>query len=151
MDFNGLLGRSLKAVWLSRFQVHPAWVDASSPNIATCIVNLEFTNLPATQVSPCEVPVLNRFPALGIELGDWSGSPEIQRWPDGSEFALHQLAEAASYLPASISSVRLWDSLGEGPVSAVDLVLSTGLMLTIRHIYPPMTLGIDFRPHANEL
>src|SRR5512139_1106803 len=126
MNFNKLLGRRLLSVWLYPTQVHEAWADASSPSIATYFVNLELADSPVAQVLPCEVQVPDHYPSLGIELREWRDSPEIQRGPDGTEFSVSRLPEVAPFLPASITELRLWDSLGEGPVSAVDLILSTG-------------------------
>jgi hypothetical protein len=150
MDFTVLVGRELLAVWLYPAQVHEAWVDASSPSIATYFVNLEFAGAPVAQVSPCELQVPEHYPSLGIELREWSDSPDIQRGPEGTEFPVMRLSEVAAFLPGSIVDVRLRDSLGEGPVSAVDLVLSTGATLTIRYIYPPMMLGVDVWPEGGK-
>lgn len=148
MNFNKLLGRRLLSVWLYPTQVHEAWADANSPSVATYFVNLELADSPVAQVLPCEVQVPDQYPSLGIELREWRDSPEIQRGPDGAEFSAGRFPEVAPFLPASITELRLWDSLGEGPVSAVDLILSTGPTLTIRHIYPPMMLGIGFWPEG---
>jgi hypothetical protein len=148
MEFTDLVGRELISVRLCRTEIHKAWIDARSPSIATYYVNLELASSPSAQVQPCEVQVPNSYPSLGIELREWSDSPAIQRAPDGAEFAVERLAEATRFLPAFLTDVRLWDSLGEGPVSAVDLVLSTGLTLTVRHVYPPMMLGIDVFPEG---
>ena len=122
---------------------HSAWVDNATPQIATYAANLELEgDGRCVQVRPCEVSLPGKYPALGIELRDWPESPGIQRW-DGGEFAVPTPEALQQLLPATIQDVRLWDSMGEGPVSAVDLVLSSGATLTLRHVFPPMMLGVD--------
>lgn len=100
------------------------------------------------QVSPCETPMPGAYPALGIKLEEGSESTTMPvGWPENWT-ASEQLDEIQKCLPAAITDVRVWDSLGEGPDSAVQLVLATGLTLTIRHQYPPMTLGVDISHRA---
>lgn len=146
MEFTDLVGRELLSLNLLNTGTHPAWVDSSTPQIATYAANLELAESVPVQVRPCEVPIPNQYPALGIEIIDWSESPGIQRWPGAPEFAVSTPAEVATFLPATISAIRLWDSMGEGPVSALDLLLSTGPTLTLRHVFPPMMLGLDIYP-----
>lgn len=150
MEFTDLVGRELLALNLLNTGTHPAWVDCSTPQIATYAANLELAESVSVQVRPCEVPIPNQhqYPALGIEMIDWSEPPGIQRWPGAPEFAVSTPAEVAPFLPATISDIRLWDSMGEGPVSALDLLLSTGPTLTLRHVFPPMMLGLDIHPEG---
>jgi hypothetical protein len=148
MEFTDLVGRELLALNLLNTGTHPAWVDSSTPQIATYAANLELAESVSVQVRPCEVSIPNQYPALGIEMIDWSESPGIQRWPGAPEFAVSTPAEVAPFLPATISDIRLWDSMGEGPVSALDLLLSTGPTLTLRHVFPPMMLGLDIHPEG---
>jgi hypothetical protein len=149
MEFSGLVDRTLRGVWLHATQVHDAWKDATSPAVATYYVNLEFADSTAAQIAPREVEVVGRYPSLGIELRQWSHSCQVQRSPDGKEFPVSLYADVVGFLPALITGVVLRDSLGEGPASAVDLELNSGLTLTIRHIYPPMMLGIETRRRTN--
>jgi hypothetical protein len=117
-------------------------VDSSTPQIATYAANLELAGATrCVQVRPCEVPIPSEYPALGIELCDWPEPAEIQRW--GGEYTVATPKEIQQLLPATIQDVLLWDSMGEGPVSALDLVLSIGATLTLRHVFPPMMLGVD--------
>jgi hypothetical protein len=143
MEFTALTGQRLLSFRLKSVGTHPAWVDASTPEIATYAANLELAE-PARclQVRPCEVPIPDKYPALGIELCCWSGAPEVQRWND-KEWAVSTPEQLSKLLPAEIKSVRPWDSMGEGVISALDLVLSTGATLTLRHVFPPMMLGVD--------
>jgi hypothetical protein len=123
-------------------------VDGNTPLIATYAANLELSNSVSVQVRPCEVSIPNQYPALGIEMIDWARPPGIQCWLDGPEFAVAIPAEVEPFLPATISDIRLWDSMGEGPVSALDILLSTGPTLTLRHVFPPMMLGLDIHPEG---
>lgn len=148
MEFADLVGRELLSLNLLNTGTHPTWVDSSTPQIATYAANLELAQSVSVQVRPCEVPIPNRYPALGIEMTDWYEPPGIQRWPGSPEFAVSTPAEVAPSLPATILDIRLWDSMGEGPVSALDLLLSTGPTVTLRHVFPPMMLGLDIHPEG---
>jgi hypothetical protein len=143
MEFSALAGQRLLSLRLMRVGTHPAWVDNSTPQIATYAANLELAgDTCCVQVCPCEVEIPGEYPALGIELRNWPGLPGIQRW-NGGEYAVATPDELQQLLPAEIEEVRLWDSMGDGTVSALDLVLSTGATLTLRHVFPPMMLGLD--------
>jgi hypothetical protein len=136
MQFDVLLGQTLQAIHANVFAPHPAWIDSRHPQFWCGPVALVLGS-DAIQVVPREVPINGQYPSLGIQISPLS---------EASSSA--DLEGAAAFLPARISDVRLWDSLGEGPVSAVDLVLDSGVTFTIRHVYPPMTLGIDIRPEG---
>lgn len=143
MEFSVLAGKRLLSLRLMSVGTHPAWVDSSTPQIATYAANLELAGKTrCVQVCPCEVEIPGRYPALGIELREWPEAPGIQRW-DGGECVVVTPEELQQLLPATIEDIRLWDSMGEGPLSALDLVLSSGATLTLRHVFPPMMLGLD--------
>ena len=148
MEFTDLVERKLLSLNLLNTGTHPAWVDGRTPQIATYAANLELAESMSMQVRPCEVPIPNKYPALGIEMIDWTEPPGVQCWPGAPEFAVFIPAEVAPFLPATISGIRLWDSMGEGPVSALDLLLSTSPTLTLRHVFPPMMLGLDIHPEG---
>ncbi len=137
MQVQSLVGQTLLSIRADAGgAIPPGYTNPLPPRLWSGPVDLLLT-AGTVQVQPCEVPEEGRYPSLGIEVcqsDSASASPE--------------LAEAQPFLPARITDVRLWDSLGEGPVSAVDLVLDGGVTLTIRHVYPPMTLGIDIWPEG---
>ena len=139
-----MINQLLEAVWICPpIGTHPAWVDQTTATIATVLVRLTLAQSPMVQVAPCEVEIPGAYPALGIKLQEVSEATEMPAgWPEDWK-ASTQIDEIQKYLPATISEVRVWDALGEGPDSAVQLVLATGLTLTVRHQYPPMTLGVD--------
>lgn len=143
MTIASMQGLVLSSVWMTPLQdVHPAWADETSAPM-TFGVNLVFTNAPPIQVRPCEVSLLDAYPTLGIEAAPCVGPLEALEVEGAEDFPMVQSEELRQYLPAAIAEVKVWDSLGEGPDSAIQLVLTTGLTLTIRHQYPPMTLGIE--------
>lgn len=151
MEFSALAGHRLDSLRLLSVGTHPAWVDHTSAQIATYAANLElFENGPCLQVRPCEVPIPNAYPTLGIELCDRSGSMAVQRWNE-KECAVETPKELAHFLPADIERVGQWDSMGEGVTSALDLVLSTGATITLRHVFAPMMLGVDLHTGRHEL
>lgn len=142
MEFSALIGRRLLSLRLMSVGTHPAWVDNSTPQIATYAVTLELGGDVCVQVRPCEVAVQDKYPALAIELHDWSGPVNVQRWARG-EYEVRTPEEIKALLPTEIRDVRLWDSMGDGVVSALDLLLSNGVTFTLRHVFPPMMLGVD--------
>jgi len=144
MNHSSMVGQTLEALWMSPpRKAHPAWVDETTAAISTDLVNFALVGGSSVQVLPCEVPIPGAYPALGIELHGWLHAQEVPlTWPDGWR-ALEQLDEVQRHLPGAIAQVRVWDALGEGPESAIQLILGSGVALTVRHTYPPMTLGLD--------
>jgi hypothetical protein len=141
-----MVGRILDAVWMSpRVQVHPAWVDETTAAICTHVVSFSFSGASSVQVVPCEVPIHNAYPALGIDVQEL---PPPSVVPEGLQ-ALERLDEIQDCLPASVAGVRVWDALGEGPDSAIEVALETGVTLIVRHMYPPMSLGVDVLRQGN--
>ena len=144
MNHSSLVGQTLEALWMSPpREAHPAWVDGTTAAISTDLVNFSLVGGSSVQVLPCEVPIAGAYPALGIEFHESLHAQDVpptspEGWP-----ALEQLDEVKRHLPGTIAQVRVWDALGEGPESAIQLILGTGLALTVRHTYPPMTLGLD--------
>jgi hypothetical protein len=141
-----MVGRILDTVWMSpRAQVHPAWVDETTAAICTHVVCFSFSAASSVQVVPCEVPIHNAYPALGIdvqELPPRSVLPEVLQ-------TLERLTEIQKCLPAMVAGVRVWDALGEGPDSAIEIALETGETLIVRHMYPPMSLGVEVLRQGN--
>jgi hypothetical protein len=137
MQFDSLIGQTLRSFGARLSSIHAAWVDAKTPELVTDHVELNLTSGKTSEVQPCEVPIAGRYPALGITLCNGS------RTSSGTT-----LKQTEAFLPAQVADVRLWDYLGEGPVSAADIVLAGGTTFTIRHIYPPTTLGIDIWPEG---
>jgi hypothetical protein len=107
------------------------------------IINLTFTAAHPIQIRPCEVEVADAYPALGISLQELVGPLEILEFGTEGEVRMVQNDEIRRHLPAAVTEVKMWDSLGEGPDSAVRFVLETGLILIVRHQYPPMTQGLE--------
>jgi len=143
MDFESLNGKRLLSLRVTDVGTHPAWIDESSPQIATYAATLELAGTGCVQVNPCEVEIPNAYPALGIELRECLGSVGFLRWQNGEEYAVATPEAVYQLLPATIEKVRTWDSMGEGVISALDIVLSTGHTLTLRHVFPPLMLGLD--------
>ncbi|WP_147455704.1 hypothetical protein [Acidovorax sp. 100] len=143
MDSNTLVGLRLDAVWLSRTQPHPAWVDASTPEIQGLFVNLVCAEKQVIHVVACEVEDPGKYPALGLEIHEVGDPADRGRWYEDTLVRAEILAELAPYLPATIAQVRLWDALGEGPDSALCIFLDNGVTLTVRNILPPMIVGVE--------
>lgn len=144
MNPSSIVGQTLEALWMSPpREAHPAWVDATTAAISTDLVTFALVGGSSVQVLPCEVSIPGAYPALGIEFHELLHPQDVPpTWPEGWR-ALEQLDEIQRHLPSTIAQVRVWDALGEGPESAIQLILGAGVALTVRHTYPPMTLGLD--------
>jgi hypothetical protein len=118
-------------------------MDETTPDIHTLFVNLACARTQVISVMPCEVEDPGHYPALGIELREVADPPNQGQWYEGTPTPAEVLVELAPHLPAVIAEARLWDALGEGPDSALDIVLDNGVKLTVRHIMPPMILGVE--------
>lgn len=118
-------------------------MDANTPALQSCFVNLVLKGMPVLQIVPTEVEIPGKYPALGVEFKEQQVLPSEDSWDEGSQLVAIAAPEIVPYLPSTISEANVWDALGEGPDSALTLVLANGVTLTIRHIYPPMILGIE--------
>lgn len=144
METERLVGAELRGLWIVSREIHKAWRDATTPDLASGFVNLELARGVALKVEPCEVEfVPGKYPCLGLDVCSHPDAPNLHRWSADDEVIAEICAEAARVLPARITTVMLWDALGEGPCSAISLRLDNGCSIVIRHVYPPMTLGIE--------
>ena len=135
MEFSVLTGERLLSLRLMSVGTHPAWVDSSTPQIATYAANLELAGeARCVQVCPCEVEMPGKYPALGIELRDWPAAPGIQRW-DGGEYAVATPEKLSSfYLPP----LRMF---GFG-IRWVTVPFQ--LLISFSVVAPPLRLGTSF-------
>lgn len=144
MEASSLTGQILKCVWLYRSgPVHPAWQNDLTTAICGTEAILELANGSYIAVRPCEVQLSgDRYPALGLDLSACSSDELQASQPDGTLIAAKPMPEVAPLLPCVIAGVEASDPLGEGPVSQYALQLGAH-RLVLRHILPPITLGIS--------
>ena len=126
-------------------EAHPAWVDGTTAAISTDLVNFSLVGGSSVQVLPCEVPIAGAYPALGIEFHESLHAQDVpptspEGWP-----ALEQLDEVKRHLPGTIAQVRVWDALGEGPESAIQVILGTGSCAYCKARIPADDLGLGHR------
>lgn len=81
----------------------------------------------------------NAYPALGLDFRELA----TQSIPFHGLRALIPLDEIQQCLPARIADVLVWDALGEGSDSGIRISLETGTTLVVRHMYPPLSLGVE--------
>ena len=144
MEASQLLKKSVRAIWLFRSEgVHPAWVDELTLPIVGFDAFLELADGDLIKISPCEMDLgPDRYPGLGLILEPCT-TKELQfTSPGGHTTEAVPLAEAASFLPFFIVGIEESDPLGEDTVSQISLETSNGWLVTLRHIFPPMTLGM---------
>lgn len=110
--------------------VHKAWQDDTNEGFLICYkITLIFDDQENYILRPCEVDIEGRYPGLGLEL-----EPEI---PDGLMSTIN-----INNLPQRIDHVIQDDYLGEDVTNQYILVLDNGDKIIIRHVLPPMTMGI---------
>jgi hypothetical protein len=139
-----LLDQPVVAIWIFRSDgVHPAWVDALTLPITGSSAFLEMADGIVLQIRPCEVNLApDRYPGLGLALERVTAEALQLTSHAGGVINAVPLAEAADVLPFSVIAVETSDPLGEDTVSQIRLDTSTGCVVTFRHIFPPITLGM---------
>jgi hypothetical protein len=111
-------------------KVHHAWQDESNEDFLICYdINLEFEDNNIYSVKPCEVDIIDRYPALGLSL------EEIEKVELLTPFNITDL-------PMRVSNIIQSDHLGEDVINQYTLVFESGCRVVIRHVYPPMSMGI---------
>jgi hypothetical protein len=135
-----MAGKVLEKILTSKlFEVDLAWTDDNTSPIATYMVQLQFSVLSIHKITPCEMPTNGRFPALGLEF-------KLSQGPGESLELLEPLIPfdvLDRHLPARVFSTVIWDDFGEGLNSAIQIYLEDRCFLIIKHMLPPMTLGIE--------
>ena len=145
MEASLLLGKVVRTIWLFRSEgVHPAWVDNLTLPIVGLDALLELTDDSLIKISPCEVDLgPDRYPGLGLALQHCTS--EALRFISHSGHIVEAvpLIEAATLVPFCIAGIEESDPLGEDTASQYLLTTNNGRLVTFRHMFPPMTLGID--------
>lgn len=146
METSPLIGATITAIHTPACEpVHPAWVGKLTTPIATSMAVLQLADGRYVLVSPCEVEVdPGQYPSLGLELAECTESALRWRGPDGSVYSMSPLGPALEVLPFPVSAVAESDPLEEGAMSEVALSSASGHAILLRHIFPPMTLGLAF-------
>jgi hypothetical protein len=142
MEPRSLVGKTLRAVRVFRSDgVHPAWVDANTLPIVASDAFLEFADGELVRISPCEVDLPDRYPALGLEL-QCCGCESMRIVAAGGDtFEAIPLEEAIGLMPFFVAGIETSNPLGDEVVSQVALA-DGNRRLVFRHIMPPMSLGI---------
>jgi len=131
-DLKSLIGKCLVAVQIghNHEKVHHAWRDESNEGFLICYdINLEFEDNNNYSIKPCDVNVIGRYPALSLCL------EETQNVEVLMVFDIKELPMCIRYITQSVH-------LGEEVVNQYTLVLDNGERIVIRHVYPPMSMGI---------
>ena len=123
--------------------VHPAWIGELTTPLATTIAVLQLADGELLMVAPCEVKLdPDQYPSLGLSIQTCDSSA-LQWVRDGKTYTMNSLPEGLGLLPLLVMQVEEADPLGEGVVSEIVLVGQDGSRVLFRHIFPPMTLGIE--------
>jgi hypothetical protein len=145
VEASRLLGKVIRNIWIFRSEgVHPAWVDNLTLPIVGFDALLEFADESFIKISPCEVDLgPDRYPGLGLALQHCTSEALSFISHSGHIVDAVLLAEAAALVPFSIARIEESDPLGEDTASQYSLTTNNGHLVTFRHMFPPMTLGMD--------
>jgi len=111
-------------------KVHPAWVDETNDGFLICYeIQLVFDDGTIYFVQPSEQNIEGRYPALGLKLSLVDSITLENVFPIATT-------------PAIVTSVTSTDNLGEDVVNQWVFNFGNSMHLMIRHVYPPMSLGI---------
>lgn len=122
----------LKTVLLgnNHAKAHPEWVDDSNEDFLICYeAQLVFDDGTIYVIRPCEENLEGRYPALGLSLEQVDSISLENVFP---------VAESA----VKVTEVLSTDHLGEEVINQWLFSLENNMHLIIRHVYPPMSLGI---------
>ena len=92
-------------------------------------INLVFDDQTILLVQPCEVEISGCYPSLGLAL------EKIETASLSEPFNV-------SDLPMRVKEVIQTDYLGEDAINQYVLLVENGNKIIIRHVFPPMTMGI---------
>jgi hypothetical protein len=111
-------------------KVHPAWVDESNEGFLICYeIQLVFDDGTIYLIRPCEKNLEGRYPALGLC---------VEQVDSTTLDNVFSVAER----PVIVTEVLSTDHLGEEVINQWLFILENNMHLIIRHVYPPMSLGI---------
>jgi hypothetical protein len=114
--------------------IHSAWRDRTNQDLLanTRCCYLEF-NERTYLVEAGEVKTEGQYPILGITASVVDETPE----------GVPHCEPMQEILPAVITGITQSDSLGEGATSCYELSLAGPVQFILKHVYPPMTLGVQ--------
>lgn len=144
METRDLVGKTIVAVaCCPLLEMNAAWVTALTPAVCTYVVFLELAGGDVVVVSPCEVALDGeRYPALGLSLDICDRSEMLVPPRDGIAPEVIALGIAGPLLPLEVERCVESDLHGEGVVSQIRIEGTSSGALVLRHIMPPMTLGV---------
>jgi len=111
-------------------KVHSAWQDDTNEGYLIWYeINLVFDDNTIYSIRPCEVEIDGRYPGLGLTL-------------EKIDEATLTGAFDISSLPMKVERIDQSDFLGEDTINQYVLVFTNDSKVIIRHVFPPMTMGI---------
>ena len=111
-------------------KAHAAWQDDTNEGFLICYeINLVFDDQTIFLVRPCEVEIPGRYPGMALTL------EKIESVNCQSSFKVY-------CVPMKIEALVQADYLGEEAVNEIILALEDRSRIIIRHVFPPMTMGL---------
>jgi hypothetical protein len=147
VELSSLVGKTVQEVRaFPGALVHPAWIDELTTPIVTSAAFIQFSDGQLVRVDPCEVESrTGGYPDLGLSItAVGADALRLDRGGTKSQFA-QPVEASAPLLPFEILSAEESDPLVERGAIEFRLSARNGDLLILRHIMPPMTLGIEVR------
>jgi hypothetical protein len=125
---------------------HPAWIDELTTPIVTSAAFIQLSDGQLLKVDPCEVESrTGGYPDLGLSITAVSADAlRLDLGTTKCQFA-QPVGAVAPLLPFEILSAEESDPLVERGAIEFRLGARNSDFLILRHIMPPMTLGIVVR------
>lgn len=129
IDFTGKVLESVE-IGRTHDEVHPAWKDDTNVGFLICYeLLLTFHDNTFFTIKPCEVDMPGRYPSLGLSIAESKSINMVS--------VLDELN-----LPSKVIHIEQADFLGEDVINQYQLTLQNNQSIIIRHVFPPMSMGI---------
>jgi len=147
VELTSLVGKTVQEVRaFPGALAHPAWIDELTTPIVTSAAFIQLSDGVLVRVDPCEVASrTGGYPDLGLSIAlVGADALRLDLGNNKTQFA-QPVGAAAPLLPFEILSVEESDPLVDRGAIEFRLGGRNGDLLILRHIMPPMTLGIEVR------
>lgn len=147
MELTSLIGKTAQDIRaFPGARVHSAWVDELTTPIVTSAAFIQLSDGVLVRVVPCEVESrTGGYPDLGLSITAVGADALRMDLGNNKSVSAQPIGAAAPILPFEILSAEESDPLVERGAIEFRLGSRNDDVLILRHVMPPMTLGIEVR------